>query len=340
MCIIILIIAVMVLIFGKMDETVEGLGTVFPVNYVNAAPEVSGIIQDVFVREGNKVGVDDTLFTLISDDFQFQLEKSRQLLAETQSRLTELQEEYRNLTSSESFETSVILADLFSAKKRMEIAQRDYERADRLFAKELISLEERDRAKLDYEVSQSNYRVLNERRNVLVRQYERRIIDAQRNVEMAEQAYSLAEQKLQKTVVRSPLSGTILTPKVDDLTGTKALEGQPVLQIGDLSEMTFIVRVKEGDIPKVQIGQDVKIFVNAFPHRRYKVFTGTVIELSSNPKVTESSVSFEAKVEIDEPWVEMSTSRFILRPGMSGRAKMIVRPKVRLIEIIFKGFFK
>ena len=133
---------------------------------------------------------------------------------------------------------------------------------------------------------------------------------------------------------------TVLTPKIRELIGTKALEGQPVLMIGDLSQLKFTVMVNEADIPKVEPGQDAKIYINAFPHRQYKVFKGKTREISSAPQVTKLGVAFEAKIQIYEPWVEVSDSRLYLKPGLSGKAKIVIKPNVRLIKRIFKGIAK
>ena len=340
LCVLILVIALLVLVFGRMDETVEAFGTVFPVNYVNVAPKISGIIKELKVREGDEVKAGDTLFLLISDDLSFQMERSKQALAEARARLLEVQEEYRNLTTSESFEISAVLADLVAAKRRMEIEKANYERQEELFKKNLISEEKREKAKLDYEVTKSNYRVLEQRKIMLESRYQRLIEERQSDVELAQQACDLARQRLEKTIILSPISGTVLTPNIDELIGTKAVEGQPLIQIGNLSQMEFIASINEADIPKVDIGQDTKIYINAFPHRQYKVFEGKVTEVSSAPQITKSGVFFEAKIEIDEPWVEVSESRLHLKPGLSGKAKIVITLNVRLIEKIFKGIAK
>jgi len=58
-CFLLLVIAGLVVLFGRMDETVEGSGTVFPASCVNVAPEVTGIIETVTVREGDEVEAGD-----------------------------------------------------------------------------------------------------------------------------------------------------------------------------------------------------------------------------------------------------------------------------------------
>ncbi len=339
-CIFLLVIAVFVLIFGRMDETVEAFGTVFPANQVNVAAEISGIVREVEVQEGDEVKVGDTLALLVSDDLKLQVEQSRQSLADARARLVEVKEEYKNLTESESFEISAVLADISAARRRMELAKTNFERAESLFVKNLISRDSLERAELTYDLAESYCLVLDARKRVLENRYQRQIKLRGRSVQVAQQAYDLAQQRLKRTAILAPISGTILTPKTDELTGTKAVEGRPLLQIGDLSQIKFVASINEADIPRVDVGQEARIYINAFPHRQYKAFEGRVAEVSSAPQVTKSGVAFEAEIHLDEPWVDVSESRLYLKPGLSGKAKIVIKPNVRLIEKIFKGVAK
>ncbi|UCD93677.1 MAG: efflux RND transporter periplasmic adaptor subunit [Candidatus Zixiibacteriota bacterium] len=323
-----------------MDETAEAQGTVCPAGYVNIAPEIGGIVKAIYVSEGDDVKAGDTVLLLASGDLEFDVERTRQTLIEARARLLEIEEEYHNLKTSESYETGILLADLVGAKRSMEIAEADYERATKLFEKELISEQAKERAELEFELRKSNYRVLRERQAMLEDRYLRRIEERKRSVELARQAYELAEQKLARAVVISPIAGTVLTAHAEDLLGTKAVEGAVLVQIGDCSNVEFVAMVGENDIPKVRVGQEAKIFINAYPHRQYKVFTGRVKDVSSVPDPTKSGVAFECRIGIDEPWVKLSTTRQYLKPGLSGKAKIVIEPNVRLSRKILEGISK
>jgi multidrug resistance efflux pump len=340
LCILILLVGALALAFGRMDETVEARGAVVPAKRIGVSSEIGGIIREVAVREGDRVRVADTIFVLASDDLEYQVERAELTLAETKGRLIELNEEYANLTTSESFEGSAVLGDINAARKRMELTRINFERAEKLHEDDLLSEEERDAAKLSYDLALSNYRVLEARKSMLAEQYVRRIQEAESAVDLAEQAHELAARRLRRAVVTAPVSGTILTPNTDWLMGTMASPGQAIIYIGDLTEMVFVADVSEKDISKVRKGLDCRIFINAFPHRQYKVFEGNVMEIASVPKATSAGAWFETRIGIDEPWVEESDSRMDLRPGLSGRAEIVVEPDVRIIKIILEGIAK
>ena len=336
----IMAVVLVILLIGRTDKTIEAPGMIALMDYVNVASEISGIIRDFQVQEGDAVKTGDTIFLIGAGDLEFEVERSRLAEAEARAGLAKLEEEYRNLTASESFETIAVLADLAAAQKRMEFAGAQYGRADSLAKRGLLSEEDRDRAKLEYELQESYYRVLQQRLTMLESRYRRQIEDQQNRVELAERAYCLVQQKLAKTVITSPISGTVLTPQIDQLIGTKAVEGQPVVRIGNLSQLKFVARVSENDIPEVQIGQEVKVFVNAFPHHLYKCFAGKVAKIPSAAEATEIGVTFPTDIELQELWVETAESRFYLKPGMSGRAEIVIKKNVGLIKMILDGIAK
>ncbi len=337
LCMFILLVAAVVLVFGKIDHTVEADGMVVPAIQIGVSPELSGIIEAFYFKSGDRVQAGDTILLLASDELRYEAERAGLAVAEATVLLMELEEEYSNLTTSESFEGSAVLGDINAARKRMELAEASLERAEKLWKDNLLSTEERDAAQLNYDLALSNYRVLEARKNMLAKQYVRRIEERRSALDLVRKACELAQQRLRKTTVVSPVSGTILTPDTDRLVGTLASEGKPVVQIGDMSVMQFVANISETDIPDVAVGLSSRIFINAYPHREYKVFTGRVVEIAAAPQVTSAGVVFETRLDIDDPWVEHSTSRIDLKPGLSGRAEIIIEPDVRIIDLVLNG---
>jgi multidrug resistance efflux pump len=334
---VIMIVVVLALILGRMDETVECFGSVRPSHSVRVSSEIGGIVREVKVHEGDSVQPGDTLFILYTQDLEYQVARSRQALSRAEIELATVRREYENLTTSESYEAGATIADLMDAKKRVDFYKSNYDRAESLFEKDLISLEERERERLNYELSESNLRVLQERLAMLEKRYQLLIEERKDNVDLARAEFALSQDRLEKAVVTSPLSGTILTPETEQLKGIRITEGQPLIQIGNLGDLYFVAGVDESDIARVLAGQKVKLFLNAFPYRQYKVFIGEVVEVSTVPHDTKSGFTFEVKVRIDEPWVDEASSRIYLKSGMSGRAEIVIRPNARLIETIIDG---
>lgn len=333
--VLILIVGLFVLVFGRMDKTVEGYGVVTPARYELVKPQIDGVVRDVLVGENEEVEAGDTLAVLRADERELEVERARRALDHARTTLTQLREANKNLDLSASFEAQWAYANVYQAERRAETAREKYERAEELYARNLISAEERDDKKLEYEMAQSYYTSLSERVDMIKRQYEAQIAEQVKEVELAEREYEMARERLGETFIVSPASGVVLTPKVEELAGTRVTTGTAIMEIGDLSVMNFIGEVRESDIPHVEPGQEARIFINAFPHRKYKVFQGRLIAISPRPKLTGAGIVFEVTTRIEDPWVEVSSSSLPLKPGLSGKVKVVVKHKVRLIKLVF-----
>ena len=334
--ILILIVGLFVLVFGRMDKTIEVYGTVMPARFEGVKPRIDGVVRSILVHEGDTVRAGDTLAVLRTEEIELAVDRARRTLDQKRSSLAQLREALKNLDLSASFEAQWAFANVYQAKKRAESAREKYERAEELFENNLISAEERDDRRLEYELAESYYTSLSERIELMKRQYRAQIAEQENEIDLSVREYELAREKLGQTVIIAPVPGVVLTPGVGDLVGTRVATGAQIMEIGDLDMMNFIAQVREYDIPHIDAGQETKIFINAFPHRQYKVFHGEVVAVSLKPKMTTVGVVFEATVRIDDPWVEVGSSTVALKPGLSGKAKVVVMHDVRLIEIVFK----
>jgi multidrug resistance efflux pump len=334
LCVAILVIGAAVLLLGTMDETVEAVGLVKPARYEKVRAQADGIIRELRVDEGDHVRQGDTLVKLESDELTLAIEKAQSRLDQTRSDLAQLEEEHQNLVLSESFETQSAFANLYQAQRRMEIAKRKYDRSESLFERGLISAEERDDRQLEYELAQSYHASLRDRADLLEKRFSLEIAEQREQVELARTEYHHLVSRQKQLFVVAPITGEVLSSEIDELVGRRVMVGEVILDIGDCSQMTFVAEIHEMDIPRVQAGMAARIFINAFPHRRYGVFGGEVFRVSPRPEVTNRGIVFETEVHIDDPWVELDSSEVPLKPGLSGETEIVLRQNVRLIELL------
>jgi len=330
----ILLSALCVLVFGRADEGFKAYGFTKPAAFEKVKAGIGGTIEEVLVKEGDEVEEGDTLVILRQDELLLQSAQARQELDGAETKLAELVEDYEDLRSSDAAEIGLSLTILLNAQKIMEVAKKQYDRACELHTAALTSDEDLEQARLNYELSQSNFHTLELKLDLLKSRYCHRIDEAEKRVAVAKTACELAEERLNKAVVLAPISGVVMTPNLNELAGITVSEGQALMEIGDLSEMNFIVKIDEIHVPEVQVGQRVRVTINAFPHRRYRVFSGELVHISQKPEVTPKGVAFEARIEIAEPWVDQNPSKLHLKPGLSGEAKIITKQDVKLIEML------
>jgi HlyD family secretion protein len=106
----------------------------------------------------------------------------------------------------------------------------------------------------------------------------RDIAAARAQVALAEANVALADALLDKTFIRSPLSGTVLRRQRVAGEAVTNVPPTPIAIVGDLRGLRVRAEVDETDIGRVTAGQRVEVTADAFPDRK---FGGTVYRVSS-----------------------------------------------------------
>ncbi len=112
----------------------------------------------------------------------------------------------------------------------------------------------------------------------------------------------LRQIEYEDTVIKAPISGTILEKKVEEgqvitsrLSSLASSEGQTIVTMADLDTVYVVTEVDETDIGKVQIGQPVTITVEAYPDMP---FAGEVLKIAPQGQVIQNVTTFEVTSEL------------------------------------------
>jgi RND family efflux transporter MFP subunit len=147
---------------------------------------------------------------------------------------------------------------------------------------------------------------------------------AARRDEMRARA-ALAEEKLERTRLRAPEAGVILTPRLEERVGQLLPAGAEFAVLAEPSAVLIEVAVPERDASLLAAGQKVDVKVNSYP---YRTFPGTVVHLGAavREEGEERFVIAEARVE---------NAAGLLRPGMLGKAKVSTGTQ-RLLRVVLR----
>ena len=128
-----------------------------------------------------------------------------------------------------------------------------------------------------------------------------------------------ARETLQKTEVAAPIDGTVvaLTIKAGEtaVPSTQAFAGAQLMTIADTSAIEARLKVDEGDIAKVAVGQKVDVFPAAFPET---AVPGVVRQVALAPLIENQGRAYEVIAELTPP------EGLALRSGMSARADLFL----------------
>ncbi len=118
------------------------------------------------------------------------------------------------------------------------------------------------------------------------------------------------------TIIRSPVSGVVISRQVDLGQTVAASFNTPTLFTiaRDLTQMQIEAAVAEADVAKVRIGQPVSFTVDAYGTR---TFTGTVRQIRLNPTTQQNVVTYTVIVGVANP-------DGALLPGMTANASFLV----------------
>lgn len=227
--------------------------------------------------------------------------------------LVELDRE-RHLAAVESAEANVrsSQADAKLVLQNLLKAEKDHDRARDVVARKLGSQQSLDDAASSYQVEVARYESTLDR------------------VEQAKAALKQANDALSKTLIYSPMAGTIsdLNKEQGEIAIGSQFQEDIILIVADLTAMEAQVNVDENDIVNVKVGQEAEIEVDALFGETLK---GTVYEIANSANTnaqgtTNQKTEFEVKITVTD-----DTDK--LRPGMTASADVFTLTKTDVVGI-------
>ncbi len=139
---------------------------------------------------------------------------------------------------------------------------------------------------------------------------------AQAQVLMAQAELQAAEIQLDKTIIRSPIDGVVISRNVDEGQTVAASLSAPTLFTiaNDLRHMRVNAAVSETDIGQIRENMSAEFRVDAYPKLR---FTGNVSQVRYAETVVDNVVTYETLIEVENP-------DLLLRPGMTATIIFVV----------------
>lgn len=320
---------------------VTASGEIKPRNYINIGTNanVPSRITDIVVVEGQKVKKGQLLAQLESVQPEAEVAAQRASLASAEA--DSAASEAGLIAADENLKT--FQATLEKTKAETERAKIFYDRAQKLWAEQLIPRQDLDQRKSEYDAQVAAIREAEAR----IAQYKAQRTQAnaqlsstQRRVTLAQANLRRANDVLHRTQSISPIDGVVtnLPVRVGEtvVPGIQNSASSLIMTIADMSLITAEVKVDETDIVNVKLDQSAEINIDAIPG---KTFKGHVIEIgntailrSTGVAASQSNISsqeakdFKVVIALDNPPDE-------IRPGLSATAKVTTSTKQKVVTI-------
>lgn len=258
-----------------------------------------GRIDSIGVREGQVVTRGTPLAWLDRDELIARRRASEAQLASARSRLQEFEAGFR------SEEIGQGRAGVRAATERHVDAQREYQRAERLFEGGAISEQQRDRAASNLEVAEAERERAVEQLQLVERGFRAEQVASQRAmVQQAEANLAQVEVAVEDAQIVAPFDGVISVRHREP--GEVVGAGVAVLTLRDPNDRWVRIFVPENRVGRLQLGQSATISADAYPDERYRgeiTFIADEAEFTPrNVQTTEERVKlvFRVKVHIVE----------------------------------------
>lgn len=223
---------------ANIKNSVTATGSVEPVTSVTVGTQVSGIISRLYVDYNTVV-------------------KKGQIIAELDK---------TNLIS----ELNTAKANLSSAQSSLNYESANYKRYATLFKKGLVSADEYESAKLNFE-------------------------KAKDQVAQSREMVQKAQTNLSYAIITSPIDGVVISKSVEEGQTVAASYATPELFTiaKDLKDMQVVANVDEADIGNVKEGERVSFTVDAYPN---DTFEGVVKQVRQEATTTNNVVTYEVVI--------------------------------------------
>lgn len=148
---------------------------------------------------------------------------------------------------------------------------------------------------------------------------------AQARVESAEALLRAVEVDLDRTVIRAPMDGVVISRDIDvGQTVAASLQAPTLFTIAnDLSNMQVNANVSEADIGLIKEGMSATFTVDAYPTR---TFHGTISQIRYNATVVDSVVTYVTLIQV-------KNEDLALRPGMTANVTFEVAKAENVIKL-------
>ena len=295
-------------------EEISASGKIQPEKEIMIAPDASGEIVGLYVKEGDSIKAGQLLLKINPDVYESNVEKSRAMLNSAKA----------NLANSK--------ARLSQSEAQMVKYESDFNRSKELHKKEVISDATFEAAQSQYDVGKAQVDAAKE--SVEASKY---------SVKNSEAAVKEAENNLRKTAVFAPIDGTVskLSKELGErVSGASQFSGgTEVMRVANLNNMEVQVDVGENDIVRVHLKDTALIEVDAYLGRKFKgIVTQIANSANSSQGNTDQVTNFKVRIRmLSSSYLDLMDANnpnlSPFRPGMSASVQILTKYVTGVLSI-------
>ena len=307
--IIMTVIAIIVIVGLCIPEPREVIQGQAETSDYRVASKVPARILEIRVAEGDEVSKGDTLVVLEAPDIAAKLSQAEAAFEAAKAI------EQKALTGARQEQIQSAYEVWQKAKAGREVAEKTYNRVNRLFENGVMAEQKRDEALANFRAMQANENAAKAQYDMAVNGSRNEDINAARaHVSRAEGSINEISSYVSETVLTASADGIVteIFPEIGELVGT----GAPIMNVSMADDVWFTFNVREDFLPGLTVGSEADVYVPAFD----KTVTVSITRIKdvgsfATWKATKALDDYDLKTfEVKASPMEKVEN---LRPGMS-----------------------
>lgn len=281
---------------GDIESVVLSAGTLAALNTVVVGSQLSGQVAELHADFNDTVEAGEIVARIDPRTFQARVLQHQADVAVAKG----------NIESRK--------AELQRAEATLGQAERELARRQTLQQRGHVSATELDRDITLVETSQAQVAVA-----------KAAIGNARATLEQRQAAAEQSRLDLERTYIRSPVSGTVINRQVElGQTVAASFSAPELFEIGqDLHRMKVEASVDEADIGRIREGMPCRFTVDAYPERR---FFGRIQQIRKAPNIVQNVVTYKVIITSDN-------NDLALLPGMTASVQIVLGSKSEVVKV-------
>src|SRR6266478_3989219 len=264
----------------------EATGSLAADVQTDVQPQTAGKIVAVGVDMGSAVKKGQMLVRLEAADYKLRVDQAVAQLDNAKAAVKQAEEKI-GLRPNQQFAPERV-ADVSAARANYDLAESNFQRAQKLVESGDISRAEYDQRKSQRDALRQVY----ESAIAQARQNYAAVLVARTNVTNAQTQVDLARRNLSYTVVKAPIGGYVLERPVD--VGTYVSTTTKVATIVKPNPLWIRIDIPEQAVRQIRAGQSVSLSTTSWPDR---TFSGRVVRISPNVSASSRTLTVEAEID-------------------------------------------
>jgi len=261
------------------SKDIEISGNVKPAQLIRSGFKLAGVIENINVKEGDTVREGQVLASLETHDYQLGVDA-----AQAQYDAVQRQAD------------SAIKSGVNQAEASLEFVKTQYERMKQLYEEGAIPKTTLEELETQLVVAENKYQEALDAYSI-----------SEAQLKQASTGLEAAETKINDTVLKSPISGTVIKKLYE--AGETVASGYPVVVLGRLDTLEVEIGVPDILIDTIEIGKNVDVFIYG-------------LEKEIQGKITNIDTTADLETRTFAVKVEIGNKDNKIRPGMIAKVIM------------------